>query len=156
MTDKPKRPWLRFHLSSAVAMTFVAAVLLWAHVTHPIKYGPVFNGRGELLVRCVSSFIAITATLFFWEAHLRTVKQFGLAMGSLRTVAGLVFTWLYFAVLIAVSLLAGFGASKLCALIVGSQEFMLVPACLGSAVIAAIGIKLPEWFIRRRREARKP
>jgi hypothetical protein len=34
MTDAPKkRPWLQFHLSTAVVLTFVAAGLLWANVT---------------------------------------------------------------------------------------------------------------------------
>lgn len=40
MNEMPRRQWLRFHLSTLIAMSFAAAVLLWANVhVHFEEYG---------------------------------------------------------------------------------------------------------------------
>lgn len=131
------RPWLRFHLSTSLAVMVVAAFLMLLHFSHPIKSGPVL-GRPELVFRCFVGLSALFNTVMIWEGHLRTVDQFGILRGSIRTLGRTIFIFLYFPAVIALSLLAGFGALQACAAVFRTEEIGIIPAIINFIIYRCI------------------
>ena len=63
MTDAPKtRPWLQFHLSTAVVLMFVAAGLLWANMLHRHEQLNEFDACLQDMDRMMAGTAAPTVT----------------------------------------------------------------------------------------------